>query len=459
MSANKTLNPVVPPEVAKSEAPKGVLVAKKETEHEVILLPGATLERFTAKSGKEMRKIILGEISCLLFEKEQVEEVGEGLHVPAHLGQPTKQGSRWSTVSPPFEKVDPPAEFGGKQAMKEAAAQPGQITIESSAIVEKKANMPAVTQKQAQPLTEKLSMKLVTDMANTYTVYQGNKKKTVPNAYLLMKMALEQNISTEVITFGQDEIRAFTHVRCHRGSVYVDSVVNHDFPLLKDLFLIEYIESIERQGGSLADIVTDYTAEGKPILTPKATRDLWKRWIRFRNFSVRDAESKASSRAQKKLLQQEWREEEEIQSEAAEVVIIAEEQVPEPKHVEKVTIPAKQMETKPIIEETKQVDTKEAAKQKLREKIDALTTDEEVKRAADEAEAKEAEAVIAEQQQKQPDSGAIASFGPRERQLIKKIAGLHGISTDEVIVNAQARRAESKSKPTLEQVLGNMAEE
>ena len=85
--------------------------------------------------------------------------------------------------------------------------------------------------------------------------------------------------------------------------------------------MLDLIAEYEGRG---QNIVSEYDEEGKPKLIPEAQQRFFSRYIRFKNFSLRDGTTKAIRIAQMKLLNQEWREDAEVNAEEMEVKSVAE---------------------------------------------------------------------------------------------------------------------------------------
>ena len=163
---------------------------------------------------------------------------------------------------------------------------------------------------------------LVTDSGD----YYKSRGSEVPNARKVQNVANIDKISTEIIKWGKTATEAFVHIRGHRGEQFADSVVH----VIKDeLMRIKMIDMVEKT----PDILDHYTTDMLPVLKEDATvqkytdngwvtvdarmhiaRTLLNDW----KFILPTIETKASTRVQKKLMLREgneWRDEEEIQSE------------------------------------------------------------------------------------------------------------------------------------------------
>ena len=173
-------------------------------------------------------------------------------------------------------------------------------------------SMPATRASQAisEPHRGGMEMK---PMGNFYHV----SGKIVPDAWKVRQWGNEKNISTEIVAAFQNEKCAHATVRAIAPTgQHIDATVYHDYEIAKELMMFELIERYAKKGKS---VIEGYDEDGKPQLTPEAKRDLYKRYIRFKSFALRDAVTKAERIALLKILNKDWREEEEIESEMREV--------------------------------------------------------------------------------------------------------------------------------------------
>jgi len=142
-----------------------------------------------------------------------------------------------------------------------------------------------------------------------------------PDAWLVQQWANQAGVSTEIIEATQTTEFAKAIVRARIGEQFVDESVIHVFDIAKEAIALEIVEKMEREGKKP---IEDWDDEGKPILSSEARRRIYERFLRFRVFAVRDAITKAARRAQLKIMNKEWREEEEIEAEASEVRMVHE---------------------------------------------------------------------------------------------------------------------------------------
>lgn len=137
-----------------------------------------------------------------------------------------------------------------------------------------------------------------------------------PDAWLVAQWANDAGISVEIVTAEQTPTEAKVIVRAKKDGQYVDAVVIHEFTTTMEVVAFETIDNMQRNN---KNPIVGYEEDGKPILSDEAKYDIYKRYIKFKNFAIRDATTKASRIAILKLMNRDWREPEEIEAETAEV--------------------------------------------------------------------------------------------------------------------------------------------
>ena len=145
--------------------------------------------------------------------------------------------------------------------------------------------------------------------------------KKEPDAWTVQQWANSSGVSIEVRETTQTKEFAKATVRAHLNKQFADETVIHFFDVSKEILAYEIIAKMYAERKQPID---GYDEEGKPILTSEAMERIYKRFIRFKNFSIRDAISKASRRATLKIINKDWREEAEIESEEQEVKAVQE---------------------------------------------------------------------------------------------------------------------------------------
>ena len=105
---------------------------------------------------------------------------------------------------------------------------------------------------------------------------------------------------------------------------HAPGVVHHDFAVVQQLKALQMLEK-EVEGKDIyfrnkpitvfKDLSEPFTPEGNPNLTPLGFLKLLTEMANFKNFSLRDATTKATRIAQLKILNKEWRDKEEVKAE------------------------------------------------------------------------------------------------------------------------------------------------
>jgi hypothetical protein len=155
------------------------------------------------------------------------------------------------------------------------------------------------------------SMKL--EKKGIYYMVGGHKE---PDAALVQQWANELGVSLRVMVAEQDDTSAKAVVRAEKNGQFIESVVIHYFKTSRDVIALEIIEGMQRRH---QNPIEGYREDGRPVLSQETNYRIYKRVIRFMNFAIRDAITKAARIAALKILNRDWREPEEIASEAAEV--------------------------------------------------------------------------------------------------------------------------------------------
>lgn len=154
----------------------------------------------------------------------------------------------------------------------------------------------------------------------TYT-YKG--AKDVPNSAKVQNMVneLKTPLLTQVIEVDKnnDMAKAIVRVTNNITGHAVESAVVFYFDIVKQTFLLDLIRAYQKEGKKA---VVGRKSDGEPILSEEALSDLWGRFLAFRAFAERTAVTQAARSAQLKMLNQEWREKEEIAMEFLEQSIV-----------------------------------------------------------------------------------------------------------------------------------------
>lgn len=145
--------------------------------------------------------------------------------------------------------------------------------------------------------------------------------KQEPDAWTVQQWANSSGVSIEVREATQTNEFAKATVRAYLNKQFADETVIHFFDTSKEILAYEIIAKMYEEH---KQPIEGYDDEGKPILTAEAKGRIYKRLIRFKNFSIRDAISKASRRATLKIINKDWREQAEIEAEEQEVKAVQE---------------------------------------------------------------------------------------------------------------------------------------
>ena len=169
--------------------------------------------------------------------------------------------------------------------------------------------------------------------------YFAGGEKT-PDAWKTQEKANDKKLRTEVIVAEQTYDYAKAIVRAYSpNGWYVDDAVIHHFKTIQDLTAWDYykkdLEAVNEHKDPqyFEDIENPFDNEGRPNMTQAGRLALLNKMMRFKNFAVRDAISKAERRAQLKVMNKEWREEDEVMNELDEVRQVAGQYTVTPKDI------------------------------------------------------------------------------------------------------------------------------
>ncbi len=155
--------------------------------------------------------------------------------------------------------------------------------------------------------------------------------KERPDSHMIQKIANKHGISVELIEAIQTDDCAHIVVRGHLSGQYVDAVVHHDFETEYQLKVIEIVsrnpEILDHWEGTEPVI-----KQGAKIKVNENGRDIVKdakyfivhALLSFKKFALRDGRTKAAAIAEAMLLNQDFRDPEERDSEEAEAIFVQE---------------------------------------------------------------------------------------------------------------------------------------
>jgi hypothetical protein len=212
----------------------------------------------------------------------------------------------------PFEKDD----FLAGKSPKKPVAQPP-VIVPSGAI-------PAVA--SAKDLDRQMSDKKAEDWltrrGESYRVH-GNER---PDSASIQRVSNNKGVCTEILSAVQTKEYAESRARAHLGDIYVDAVVHHCFENYRCLLILEMVnknpEILDCWDGELPVIKTGATIKDASGKTKNAQYTIMHSYFSFIQFALRDATTKAEAAAQAKILNKEFREKEDVESEQFEIDLI-----------------------------------------------------------------------------------------------------------------------------------------
>ncbi len=195
---------------------------------------------------------------------------------------------------------------------------------------QKQSNVPALTKQKRTPVAPWAKNKTDAEIdrhinrKKTEKALQGGKfysadgGSQVPDAKAIQEIANDAGIDSEIIEAIQTNDYVHVKVRSYMGKHYTEAVVHLDFNIEKNLKILEIVSKnpsiLEGFDGSTPIIKADATVKvGDKYVN--AQMHIVKTILRYMKFSMRAATTTAMSNTYKKLLNQEWREKEEIEME------------------------------------------------------------------------------------------------------------------------------------------------
>lgn len=182
--------------------------------------------------------------------------------------------------------------------------------------------------KNKNAITKQLKDKDVKDIVNHINgdFFNVGGGKRIPDSRVVQSLANQAKIKTETINIKQNSEEATVTVRAVApNGASIDASVTHNFEVVMQDKIMSMLSS-NQSSKLFIDINNPFIMDNSGNITPNLTligqKKIVKDMIQFKKFAVRDAETKADNRAQKKILNQEWREEDEIKSEKEEVEMV-----------------------------------------------------------------------------------------------------------------------------------------
>lgn len=218
-----------------------------------------------------------------------------------------------------FKKIEEKtSEPKGDEKMEEKKEEKGLVPQE-------KAKLPAKAKLSDHELEEKIERA----KARRFTSGQGDfykvQGKERPDSAMIQKLANESGISVEITKAEQTDKYAHVEVVGIFGNLRVPAVVHHDFDtefMLKTMEIIAKNPTILDHYEGLNPVIKDGATikQGDEVVDAKYY--LIHTLLSFKKFSLRDACTKAMSIVELKLLNQEFRDEDEIKSEMDEKALV-----------------------------------------------------------------------------------------------------------------------------------------
>lgn len=222
-------------------------------------------------------------------------------------------------------------------------AKAGPAKPEPEKSVEKPAesakNLPArqeLAKPPGKPLTDAERDAMIEDAkAKRFLSQRGSSYKVQgkerPDAHQIQRIANEHKISVEILSAVHTDAFVEVMVRAHLNGQFCDAVVHHEF---KDEFLLKTMEVLNKNPEILDhwEGTEPVIKEGAKIKVKEDGREIVKdakyfivhSLLTWKKFSMRDARTKAAAIAEAMLLNQDFREPEEKQSEEAEAMLVQE---------------------------------------------------------------------------------------------------------------------------------------
>ncbi|MBU0846779.1 hypothetical protein KKH23_06270, partial [Patescibacteria group bacterium] len=151
--------------------------------------------------------------------------------------------------------------------------------------------------------------------------------KSRPDAASIQRISNMRGVSTGVISAVQTSEYAEATVRAYAGNIFVDSVVHHDFNNYRRILIMERIkknpEILDCWNGEFPVLKPGAQIKNASGNLEDAMYTIMHSYFTFIQFALRDAVTKAEASAQAKILNQEFREKEDVDSEQFERDLIS----------------------------------------------------------------------------------------------------------------------------------------
>jgi len=213
------------------------------------------------------------------------------------------------------QKETPALPFDGGDLMSKQATPKLNVPVPRNSTPPAVASGPTDMELDRQ-ISDKKTKNWLTNQGAGYKV----RGKYRPDAASIQGAANKNVVSSEILKAIQTKEYAEVTVRTYLGDQFLDTIVHHDFENNRNMLLLE-------MAAKNPDAVSGFSENGMPVFIPGATfedNSGKKKSIMYTvmhtlladiNFSLRDATTKAASAGQAKILNREWRSEEEVESE------------------------------------------------------------------------------------------------------------------------------------------------
>jgi hypothetical protein len=219
---------------------------------------------------------------------------------------------------------------GSEKPAEKQGEKPGEKQEEKLPANQEPARLPGKKRSDAEidALIEEAKAERFLQQRGSHYKVQGRER---PDSHMIQKIANKHGICIELIKATQTDDCAHIVVRGHLNGQYVDAVVHHDF---KTEYHLKVIEIVSKN----PDILDHWEGtepvikDGAKIKVNENGRDVLKdakyfivhALLSFKKFALRDGRTKAAAIAEAMLLNQDFREPEERESEEAESRLVQE---------------------------------------------------------------------------------------------------------------------------------------
>jgi len=238
-----------------------------------------------------------------VIQYDKLSSGWQQIQVSAWIWSKKQEGDAQSEPCPDAAEMPP----NGSQPIIKSSAKPKPRPQPTQALAERPA--------QKQPSSKLGLAPKRADLFQEGETYKPGGDREVPNAAYIQQTANQQQVSTQVLVCEQNKDGAKAIVRAWITGLkqVVEDAIAIDFGTLLEKLTLEALAARPPR------IKPVEFENGKPILNQKDEMYLYGLWVRKKNFASRECVTKATARAEKRILNQEWREKEEIADERSEL--------------------------------------------------------------------------------------------------------------------------------------------